>query len=113
MSTKYLLKGGTIATSVQGSDEPRVFKADVLVDGNTITRIEGDIAPGPGVEVIDCQDKWITPGFIDTHRYAHLSLLYYAYVLIFAHASHVFMTVLRGTQCEWVSKRLYNAVFQD
>lgn len=68
--TKYLLKGGTIATAVQGSDEPRVLKADVLVDGDTITRIEENIAPEVGVEVIDCQDKWITPGFIDTHRYA-------------------------------------------
>lgn len=68
--TKYLLKGGTIATSVQGSHEAHVFKADVLVEDTTITRIEENIAPGSGVEVIDCQDKWITPGFIDTHRYA-------------------------------------------
>nr|VWO97269.1 1-acyl-sn-glycerol-3-phosphate acyltransferase (EC [Ganoderma boninense] len=81
--TKYLLKGGTIATAVQGSDEPRVFKADVLVEGDTITRIEESIAPEAGVEVINCQDKWITPGFVDTHR-------------------HVFMTVLRGTQCDWL-----------
>ncbi|KAI1796092.1 Metallo-dependent hydrolase [Ganoderma leucocontextum] len=81
--TNYLLKGGTVATSVQGSDEPRVFKADILIEGNTITRVEENIPPEPGVEVIVCQDKWITPGFVDTHR-------------------HVFMTVLRGTQCDWL-----------
>lgn len=67
-TTKYLLKGGTIATCVQGSDAARVYKADVLVEGSIITRIEQDIAPGPGVEVVDCTDKWITPGFVDTHR---------------------------------------------
>ncbi|TBU33034.1 Metallo-dependent hydrolase [Dichomitus squalens] len=81
--TKYLLKGGTVATSVQGSNEARVFKADVLIEGDTIARIEENIVPAAGVEVIDCKDKWITPGFVDTHR-------------------HVFMTILRGTQCDWL-----------
>ena len=66
--TKYLLKGGTIATCVQGSKDARVYKADVLIEGNSITRIEENIAPAPAVEVIDCQNKWITPGFVDTHR---------------------------------------------
>ncbi|KAI9064838.1 composite domain of metallo-dependent hydrolase [Trametes sanguinea] len=69
MASKYLLKGGTVATCVQGSDAPQVYKADVLVEGNTITRIGQDIAPEAGVEVIDCENKWITPGFVDTHRY--------------------------------------------
>ncbi|KAI0751091.1 Metallo-dependent hydrolase [Daedaleopsis nitida] len=83
MTTKYLLKGGTVATCVQGSDEARVYKADVLVEGTTITRIEPNIEPVPGVEVIDCKNKWITPGFVDTHR-------------------HVFMTVLRANHCDWL-----------
>lgn len=66
--TKYLLKGGTVATCVQGSDEARVYKADVLIEGTTITRIEPDISPASDVEVINCENKWITPGFVDTHR---------------------------------------------
>ncbi|KAI0355304.1 Metallo-dependent hydrolase [Trametes cingulata] len=82
-TTKYLLKGGTIATCVQGSGAPSVYKADVLVEGTTITRIEQDIAPEAGVEVVDCTDKWITPGFVDTHR-------------------HVFMTVLRANHCDYL-----------
>ncbi|KAI0638490.1 Metallo-dependent hydrolase [Trametes polyzona] len=81
--TKYLLKGGTIATFVQGKASPLVKKADVLVEGDTITRIEQDIPAGPGVEVIDCEDKWITPGFVDTHR-------------------HIFMTVLRANHCDYL-----------
>lgn len=66
--SKYLLKGGTVATCLQGTKEVRVFKADVLVEGDTITSIEESIEQGPGVELIDCKDKWITPGFVDTHR---------------------------------------------
>ncbi|KAH9931734.1 Metallo-dependent hydrolase [Epithele typhae] len=41
------------------------------------------MAPEAGVEVIDCTDKWITPGFVDTHR-------------------HVFMAVMRGNHCDWL-----------
>ena len=66
--SKYLLKGGTVATCLQDTKEVRVFKADVLVEGNTITSIEENIEQGSDVEIIDCKDKWITPGFVDTHR---------------------------------------------
>ncbi|KAH9928565.1 Metallo-dependent hydrolase [Epithele typhae] len=81
--TKYLLKGGTIATCEKGKPGVRVFKSDVLVAGTTITKIEENMAPEAGVEVIDCTDKWITPGFVDTHR-------------------HVFMAVMRGNHCDWL-----------
>ncbi|KAI0832735.1 Metallo-dependent hydrolase [Trametes gibbosa] len=83
MPAKYLLKGGTVATCVQGRAAPHVYKADVLVEGNTIARIAQDIVPGPGVELVDCEDRWITPGFVDTHR-------------------HVFMTVLRANHCDYL-----------
>ena len=66
--TKYLLKDGTVATFVQATNEPRTFRADVLVDGSTIAEIKEHIDAPLGVEVIDCKDKWITPGFVDTHR---------------------------------------------
>ena len=97
---KYLLKGGTVATSVQGSNEARVFKADVLIEGNTISRIEENIAPAAGVEVIDCRDKWITPGFVDTHRCVLIRSIFTACRSYGPRSRHVFMTVLRGTQCE-------------
>ena len=66
-ATSYLLKGGIIATFTS-DNEPKVFDADVLVEGSTITRIEKDITPEPHVEVIDVTGKWITPGMVDTHR---------------------------------------------
>ncbi|KAI0652884.1 Metallo-dependent hydrolase [Cubamyces menziesii] len=82
MTSKILLKGGTIATCTgDRTAAPRVYKADVLIVGNTIAQIEESIAPGPDVEVVDCVNKWITPGFVDTHR-------------------HVFMTVLRANHCD-------------
>ena len=64
----YVLKGGIVATWTK-ENEARAFKADVLVEGTTITQIAEDIAAPSGAEVIDCTNKWITPGFVDTHRY--------------------------------------------
>ncbi|KAI0747322.1 Metallo-dependent hydrolase [Irpex lacteus] len=81
MSTAYLLKGGIVATWTQ--DGAKVHKADVLVQGSTITRIDEEITAIPGVNVIDCNNKWISPGFVDTHR-------------------HTWMTVLRGSQDDWL-----------
>lgn len=71
MSTAYLLKGGTVATWTK--EGPKAFKADVLVQGSTIAQISEDIAKNPGVEVIDCKNKWISPGFVDTHRFVPLA----------------------------------------
>ncbi|KAI0355291.1 Metallo-dependent hydrolase, partial [Trametes cingulata] len=81
----YLLKGGKVATFVHGEDAPRVYEADVLVEGNTITRIDKNIQREKGVEIIDCTNKWITPGFVDTHR-------------------HVFQTVMRASHGKYVVK---------
>ncbi|KZT05548.1 Metallo-dependent hydrolase [Laetiporus sulphureus 93-53] len=79
----YLLKGGVIATFVNKNSTPLVYKADVLVEGSIISRIAENIVAGPDVEAINCEGKWITPGMVDTHR-------------------HLFMTVLRGEQCDWL-----------
>ncbi|KAF9809835.1 hypothetical protein IEO21_07235 [Rhodonia placenta] len=64
----YLLKGGIIATFTAGADKPQCYKSDILVEDSTIIQIAENINAGPGVEVIDCEGKWISPGMIDTHR---------------------------------------------
>ena len=64
----YVLKGGIVATWTK-ENEARAFKADVLVEDTIITQIAEDITAPSGAEVIDCTNKWITPGFVDTHRY--------------------------------------------
>ena len=63
----YLLKGGIVATFTK-ENEARAFKADVLVVDSIIDQIGEDLAVPDGAEVFDCTNKWITPGFIDTHR---------------------------------------------
>ncbi len=100
--SKYLLKGGTVVTFVQGESKPRAYKADVLVEGNSITRIEENIAPQPGVEVFDCENKWITPGFVDTHRYSAVVPEHYLeYLTLWRSADrHLYMTVSRGDHPE-------------
>lgn len=61
------LKGGVIVTYTK-ENEARSYKADVLVEGSIISQIGDNLIAPPGVEVIDCTNKWISPGFVDTHR---------------------------------------------
>lgn len=64
----YLLQGGLIVT-FNKDNKPAAFKADVLIDGNTIVNVAENIQVPAGVKVIDCTDKWITPGMVDVHRH--------------------------------------------
>lgn len=68
LSTSYLLKGGSVVTIVAATDEPRFYKADVLVQDSIIKDISPSIQVGPEVEVIDVEGKWIMPGMVDLHR---------------------------------------------
>ncbi|HLA44170.1 MAG TPA: amidohydrolase family protein, partial [Aggregatilineales bacterium] len=60
-----LFRNGTIVTS---SDE---YRADVLVEGETISAIGRDISSA-GRDVVDCTGKYLLPGGIDVHT--HLDL---------------------------------------
>ena len=65
--TSYLLQGGTVATYTR-DNQARSFKADILVEGSIIAKIGENLVASPAIEVIDCREKWIIPGLIDTHR---------------------------------------------
>ncbi|KAI0082515.1 Metallo-dependent hydrolase [Panus rudis PR-1116 ss-1] len=80
--TSFLLQGGLIAT-FNSENKPQSFVADILINGPDIVKIEQNIPAGPDVQVIDCSGKWVTPGFIDTHR-------------------HVWMSILKGLQDDWL-----------
>lgn len=68
MSRPLLLKGGTVIVH-DAQDKAKGIKADLLVRGNKIAEISPNIKAPSEAEVVDCQDKIIAPGFIDTHRH--------------------------------------------
>ncbi|TVY44940.1 5'-deoxyadenosine deaminase, partial [Lachnellula occidentalis] len=74
MVASILLQGGTVLTHDE-HDHVHAAKADLLIEGNIIKKIESGISPSPGTQVVDCTDKIISPGFIDTHHHVWQTLL--------------------------------------
>jgi 5-methylthioadenosine/S-adenosylhomocysteine deaminase len=70
-SDVLLLRNGTVITG----DPPRVSVADVLIAGDAITAVGKDVRTPESehVELFDCTDYFITPGFINGH--IHLNQL--------------------------------------
>jgi dihydropyrimidinase len=64
-----LIKNGEIVTASER------YIADIFCENETITRIERDIAPAPGAEVIDATGKFVFPGFIDPHVHIYLPFM--------------------------------------
>ncbi len=64
-----LIKGGEIVTA-----DAR-YVADIWCEGETITRIDRDIAAPAGAEVIDAKGRYVFPGFIDPHVHIHLPFM--------------------------------------
>ncbi|KAL2820419.1 Metallo-dependent hydrolase [Aspergillus granulosus] len=72
--TAKLLRGGTVL--IHGDQDqilPRL--ADILIEGDRISKIEVSIPAPTGCEIIDCTDKIISPGFVDTHHHVWQSPL--------------------------------------
>jgi cytosine/adenosine deaminase-related metal-dependent hydrolase len=63
-----LLRGGTLLLH-DSNDHVIPTKSDLLIVGNKIAKIAPEIIPEEGTEVIECTDKIVSPGFIDTHRH--------------------------------------------
>lgn len=70
-SQPILLKGGTLLLH-DADDNVVPTRADLLIEGDRIARIEADINPAAAsnVKVVDCASKIVSPGFVSTH--AHL-----------------------------------------
>jgi cytosine/adenosine deaminase-related metal-dependent hydrolase len=66
--SSILLQNGT-ALIHDESGHVKATKADILITGNKIVKIEAKIDAGASTEVVDCTDKIISPGFIDTHHH--------------------------------------------
>lgn len=64
-----LIKNGEVVT---GSSR---YVADIWCEGETITRIDQNIPPPPGAEVVDATGKYVFPGFIDPHTHIYLPFM--------------------------------------
>src|SRR3954468_4618386 len=64
-----LIKNGEIVTASER------YIADIFCEDEAITRIDRNIAPPPGAEVIDATGKYVFPGFIDPHVHIYLPFM--------------------------------------
>ncbi|KAH7394568.1 hypothetical protein BKA66DRAFT_456686 [Pyrenochaeta sp. MPI-SDFR-AT-0127] len=67
-SSGILLKYG-VALIHDADDHVRAIKTDVLIENGRIVKIAPTISRPDGIKVIDCTDKIISPGFVDTHHH--------------------------------------------
>ncbi|KAF2032991.1 Metallo-dependent hydrolase [Setomelanomma holmii] len=67
-SSSILLKNGTVLIH-DANDHVIPTQTDILVEESKIVKIAHNIEANKGVEVLDCNDKIISPGFIDTHHH--------------------------------------------
>ncbi len=63
-----LVKGGLIHDAVHETP----YIADILAIDGKIAKIQPDILPEEGMEVIDATDLWVYPGLVDAH--SHIGL---------------------------------------
>src|SRR5438552_1491056 len=64
-----LLQNGEIITASER------YVADIWCENETITRIDRNIPPPKGAEVIDAKGKFVFPGFIDPHVHIYLPFM--------------------------------------
>lgn len=64
-----LIKGGEIVTPSER------YVGDIFCESETITRIDRNISPPKGAEVIDANGKYVFPGFIDPHVHIYLPFM--------------------------------------
>ncbi len=67
--TSILVQGGEIIT------DTKQFRADILCEGERITRIGAGITAPTGATIIDASGKYVFPGFIDPHVHIHLPFM--------------------------------------
>ncbi|MBW4021538.1 MAG: D-aminoacylase [Proteobacteria bacterium] len=70
MTTETLIKGARV---LDGSGAPW-FRADVRLAGGRIAAIRSELA-ATGAQVVDAEDRYLAPGFIDAHCHDDLAFL--------------------------------------
>ncbi|GKU07411.1 5-methylthioadenosine s-adenosylhomocysteine deaminase [Fusarium langsethiae] len=65
---RLLLRGGTVLIH-DAEDNVKALEKDILIENNRIVRMASNIEDVADAELIDCNLKIISPGFIDTHHH--------------------------------------------
>jgi cytosine/adenosine deaminase-related metal-dependent hydrolase len=68
-ASSILLQGGTILKHDADDQVHALQDTDLLIQGEIIAKIGVNLVAPPGAKVIDCHDKIISPGFVDTHHH--------------------------------------------
>lgn len=79
LATRSVIVGGSVLVGDPLTAEFR--QADLLVENGRIVAIEDDLS-GLNAETIDAANRWIVPGFVDSHR-------------------HLWQTTMRGVTANW------------
>lgn len=77
--TRSVIVGGSVLVGDPLTAEFR--RADILVEDGRIVAIEEDLS-GLDAEVVDAANRWVIPGFVDSHR-------------------HLWQTTMRGVTANW------------
>jgi dihydropyrimidinase len=64
-----LIKNGEIIT------ESQRYVADIYCENEIVSRIDRNIVPPPGTEIIEASGKYVFPGFIDPHVHIYLPFM--------------------------------------
>jgi len=64
-----LIRGGTVVNA------DRAFRADVLIEGDTIAAVGENLPVPVGASVIDAGGLYVMPGGIDTHTHMNLPFM--------------------------------------
>ncbi|KAL6923968.1 hypothetical protein FSST1_001242 [Fusarium sambucinum] len=68
LSRRLLLKGGTVLIH-DDQDNVQALERDILIESNQIIKIASKIEDVADAELIECDSKIISPGFVDTHHH--------------------------------------------
>ncbi len=86
-----LIRGGEVVTA-----EARCV-ADILCEGDVISRVAPGLEPPDGCEVIEAKRKLVFPGFIDPHVHAYLPLTHVTAKSDYANCTRA--ALMGGTTC--------------
>src|SRR4051794_17922406 len=78
MTSRTLLSGGWVLPMTPGAGP---IRGDVLIEDDGIAAVGARVEVS-GAEVVDCTDRIVLPGLVDTHR-------------------HLWQSALRGIACDW------------